>query len=83
MKVIYFSTAFCQPCKTLKPLVQEVAAQLGTQVEYVDAQNQREFAESLGVSSVPTLVGTRNGTVVFKHVGLTTKERLLQLFKQI
>ncbi len=83
MRVIYFSTATCAPCKAFKPIAQEVSMETGTQVQYVDAQLQKDLASLYSVTSVPTLVGiNENGTPMFKHTGLATRAYIKSLFEK-
>ena len=69
----YFSTNWCAPCKTFKPIVQQVCAENQIPVQFIDAQQQPELAARFGVSSVPTIVVAQNGQVQFKHTGVMPK----------
>ena len=51
MKFIYYSAAWCAPCKKVRPWVDAVAAEFGAGVETVDIG--QESVE--GILSVPTL----------------------------
>lgn len=84
MKVIYFSTPTCAPCKAFRPVVQKVATDTNTTMEFVDAQQRSDLAQHYSVSSVPTIVGVdRKGTVVFKHTGLATPGFVSDLFSML
>jgi thioredoxin 1 len=79
-KVLYFSTEDCGPCKTLKPIVQEVASEMNINVEYLDAKTAEE-TKTFMVTGVPTLIIFKNGQPVKRHVGLATKQQIQLLFK--
>jgi len=78
-KVMYFSTPTCAPCRTLKPIVQDVAREVGAEIEYVDAQ-QSPLTESFRVTAVPTLIVFKNGLPAKRHTGMATKQEIKSLF---
>lgn len=51
MKFIYYSAAWCAPCKRVRPWVDAVATKYGIPVEYVDVSD----GGAVGILSVPTL----------------------------
>ena len=79
-QILYFSTAQCSPCKMFKPVVQGVAAETGTAVQYIDAELMKESAAQYNINSVPTIVVVENGAVVYKHSGVLDKRQLASLF---
>ena len=84
MKVIYFTASWCGPCKSLKPVAQEVSMETGVPLDFVDVDQNRETAMSMQVSSVPTLIGVDQlGTIKFRHTGLANKQALKQLFNKV
>ena len=61
MKTIkYFSAAWCGPCKTFKPIMNEVAGE-GYSVQFIDIDQSSALAEQYNVRSVPTTVIEENG----------------------
>ena len=76
MKLIYFSTRTCQPCKTFKPLVQAVTAQLGVQLVQIDAELTPTLAQSYGVKSVPAIFLESGDRIINRHVGVMSKGQL-------
>jgi len=72
----YFSTTWCGPCKTFKPVVQQVAAENQLPIQFIDAEQNPDMASKFGVSSVPTIVVAQNGQVQFKHTGAIPKQAL-------
>jgi thiol-disulfide isomerase/thioredoxin len=55
--VIYFTTPFCEPCRTLqRPTLDQLKAELGGQIQIVqiDGMEQPDVADRWGVMSVPT-----------------------------
>lgn len=79
-QILYFSTTWCGPCKMFKPIVQGVAAETGTPVQYVDAELMKEAASQYNVQSVPTIVVVNDGKVTYQHTGVLSKQQLVSLF---
>jgi|SRR5581483_5326662 thioredoxin 1 len=55
--ILYFTTPYCEPCRTLqKPALARLQAELGSaiQVIQIDATEQPEVADRWGVFSAPT-----------------------------
>lgn len=82
-RILYFSTEWCGPCKSFKPVVQQVAQETGTSVQFIDADQHKDLATRYGVSSVPTIVIEAGGNVVNKLVGPQPKSALTNLFKNL
>lgn len=79
---MYFSATWCIPCKTFKPVVQQVAGELGVQILYVDVDQQKEIALKYGITSVPTIVVENNGSVVYRNSGIMSKGQLTNIMNQ-
>lgn len=79
-KVLYFSTAWCGPCKAFKPVVQQVSQETNIPVEFIDAEQNTELSKKYSVTSVPTIVITDAvGTALYRHTGPMPKGQLSQL----
>jgi len=46
----------CAPCKVFKPILQQVASELGVSVQYIDVDADGLTAQKYNVTTVPTLV---------------------------
>ncbi len=79
MKTIkYFSAAWCGPCQTFKPIMNEVAGE-GHSVQFIDIDSQEPLARQYNVRSVPTVVVEENGTEVNRFIGTKSKQAVLDL----
>lgn len=83
--VVDFYATWCGPCKTLAPLLNELAAPLTNRVAFVkvDIDQSAKLAERYGVQAVPTLVFFRDGQVVDRMVGLPAKAELKARLEQL
>ena len=83
-RVLYFSTAWCGPCKMFKPVVQQVSQETGVQVTYIDADQDQETAKKYNINSVPTIVIVdAAGGMLYRNAGVMPKGQLSQLLRTI
>jgi thioredoxin 1 len=83
--LVDFSAAWCGPCKTLEPIVHEVAAEYGDRVKVVkvDVDHARGTAARYGVLSVPTLLFFRDGQVKDQVVGVLSKQGIADRLRKV
>jgi thioredoxin 1 len=80
--VLYFTAAWCGPCKMFKPTVQAVSAETGVSINYIDVDQQQDTAQKYGISSVPTIIVENDGNVVYRNSGVMSKPQLTQVLSQ-
>jgi len=73
----YFSATWCGPCKTFKPIMNEIAGE-GHSVQFIDIDQSQDLAAKYGVRSVPTTVIEENGIEVDRFIGSIPKQQVLQ-----
>jgi thioredoxin 1 len=81
-QILYFSTPTCGPCKMFRPIVQQVSAELGVGITYVDATIDQNRTQQFNVSVVPTIVVENEGNVVYRNSGVMSKPQLTQVLSQ-
>lgn len=69
---------WCGPCKSLAPIVEELAAEYEGKVVIgkYDIEQDGDFPMDNGVRSIPTVLFFKNGERVDKHVGFAAKDAL-------
>ena len=72
----YFSATWCGPCKSFKPIMNEIAGE-GHSVQFIDIDQQQDLAAKYGVRSVPTTVIEENGIEVDRFVGAIPKQQVI------
>jgi len=71
-KVIRFTASWCQPCKSLASILEEIDTNIP--IEVVDIDVQQDVAIEYGIRGVPTLVKIDdNGNVAGRMVGIKAK----------
>ena len=82
--LIDIKTDWCGPCKMISPLVDEISSDYhdkGLSVGKLDADTARELTVKLGIRNIPTILIYKDGEIVEKSVGSTTKEKLTNLIE--
>lgn len=76
--MIDFWAQWCGPCKVLSPIVEQLASEYGEKavIGKLDVDVNQEVSMKYGIRSLPTILWLKNGEVIDKHVGLTTKAKL-------
>lgn len=77
-KILYFSAAWCGPCKTLGPIMESASGQVNFQK--IDVDNNPELSAQYGVRNIPTLVLINNEQEIGRKVGVLTKEQILEFY---
>jgi len=72
----YFSATWCGPCKTFKPIMNEIAGE-GYSVQFIDIDQSQDLAAKHNVRSVPTTVIEENGIEVDRIIGSVSKQQIM------
>jgi thioredoxin 1 len=83
--LVDFSAEWCGPCKTLGPIVEEIAGEYSgrLKVGHLDIDNGRQTAARFGIMSVPTLLFFKNGKVCDQLVGAVGKQALVDRISRL
>ena len=73
----YFSATWCGPCKSFKPVINEIASE-GYSVQFIDIDQSPNTATQYNVMSVPTVIIEENGVEVDRFVGSMPKQMILE-----
>ncbi|MDX1620225.1 MAG: thioredoxin [Nitriliruptorales bacterium] len=76
--VVDFWAAWCGPCRTLGPLLEEAVAGREGQVELakVDVDANQPLAQRYGVRGIPAVMGFRDGQVVAQFTGAVPRTHI-------
>ena len=70
-KVLRFTASWCQPCKMLARILEDIPTDYT--IEVIDIDENRELAIQYGVRGVPTLVMLQNDIETKRIVGMQTE----------
>lgn len=79
--LIDFSATWCQPCRAIAPLVDQLAGEYEGKVKVttVDIDESPATAQKYGIRGVPTLIMIKGGEVVGQQVGAVPKVKIAAL----
>jgi putative thioredoxin len=76
--LVDFWATWCEPCKTLGPMLEELADQFNGafRLGKVDVEQQQELAGMFGIRSIPTVVLVKDGQVLDGFTGALPEAQL-------
>ena len=77
--LVDFFATWCQPCKMMHPILEQVKEVLGERIRIikVDVDKYGDTASQYRIQSVPTLMLFRQGEVLWRTSGVVQKADLL------
>ncbi len=83
--VIDFGAEWCGPCRTLAPIIAELAEEYKDRINVgtCDVEDNNALATRYTIRNVPTLLFVRGGEVVERHVGMASVETLRGKFEAL
>jgi thioredoxin 1 len=79
-KILFFSASWCGPCKSFKPIMEQVSRELP--VQFIDVDASPQLVAEYGVRSVPTVIIINNGQVSSRQAGVLTESQIKNLWNQ-
>lgn len=81
--LVDFSATWCQPCRAIAPLVNQLAGEFEGRVKVtaVDIDESPATAQKFQIRGVPTLLMIKDGKVVGQQVGAAPKNKIQALIE--
>ena len=81
--LVDFSATWCQPCRAIAPLVDQLAGEFEGRVKVtaVDIDESPATAQKFQIRGVPTLLMIKDGKVVGQQVGAAPKTKIQALIE--
>jgi thioredoxin 1 len=83
--LVDFWAEWCGPCKTLLPVIDEVASDLGdnAHIYKVNVDENGDLAQKYGVRGIPTLMFFKNGEAAKTLVGVQPKDEIKKSLEEL
>lgn len=82
--LVDFFAEWCGPCKTLSPILKEVAEKVQGKAKIIkiDVDKNQQAASVYNVRGVPTLILFKNGKQLWRQSGVVSGNDLINLINQ-
>ena len=79
LMVLDFWAEWCGPCRMVTPIIDELSNEYEGRVIVgkMDVDNNDEVVSQFGIRNIPTVLFLKNGQVVDKIVGATSKDKFV------
>ena len=77
--IVQFTANWCGPCKSLKPILEDLSNRYEIDFATVDITDNAEFAKSKGIQGIPYVEVYSCGDLKDTFVGLKNKQQLEEI----
>lgn len=75
-----FYASWCQPCKVVGPMLEEVADEMKNEIDLIkiNVDDNEALANEMMVDGIPTVLIFKSGTETWRHSGTLNKEEVIK-----
>ncbi len=80
-KILYFSAAWCGPCRMLAPRMEKLSGEGKINYQKIDVDSDTELSVKYGVRNIPTLILIdENGESQGRKVGVLPEQQIIDFY---
>ncbi len=81
--LVDFYADWCTPCKMMSPIIEEVSNEFKGKITVlkINIDECPDIAQKYSVMSIPTIILFKNGEATKTSVGVTSKEKLVEMIQ--
>ena len=74
--ILYFTAEWCNPCKRVRPIVEDLNRDGIAKFQLIDADDNIELCKKFEIKAIPTFIFIEDGEEVRRINGAKTREQL-------
>jgi len=79
--VLYFTADWCNPCKKVRPIVEELNLDSAVKFQIIDVDISIELCKAYEIKLIPTFVLVEDGIETKRMTEAKTKQELLDFYE--